>query len=299
MSSSIWQRIPGDAAANIADLSPLSYAVLVLPPAEHLRSLGIGDSKELWGRTRDHPYAKWTTHSFSKGTSLKQALSIVEQENSRNKRLIKARITFFEGVQMTLERSDFNNPGSLTCVSCYNPSAVFLSQTQQRSSASRSQLRAVIDKPLSDLEGRIAPGLPKPKSFAPEILYRNCPPPLLSQPGYDFTPISHTSFLVRPNVKLRGVRQSCANTAPEAVHYRPRAFVRALSANDTFRSGSQLSQKESRHACCAEVSPVGKRSLDLALQAEPIDARNTLTEKKVKLNSLGATLRPLTALRPA
>lgn len=283
--ATMWQRIPGHVAADIAHRIPLNYALLELPPNQLLKPLGVGDDKEVWGRTRDHPYSKWSTKSFVKDTTLKEALVIVEKENAALPRLAKARIQFFDGVQLTLERKNVNDPSSLVCVSCYDPSGKYHETTSLRASESRNSLTKQL-KPLSDNNGRItATGSNKPpSSFAPEVLYRDCPPPDHNQPGFDFEPVSHNSFLVRPNVKLPGVRPGVCDTAPAAIHFRPRAFLRAQSV-------------EHKHTKNPEVFQVGTRTLDLALQAEVINQRNILSTSKLPVSPLG-TIRSHSSLRP-
>jgi hypothetical protein len=283
--ATMWQRIPGHVAADIADRSPLSYSLLLLPHPQALKPLGVGDDKMIWGRTRDHPFAKWTTKSFVKDTTLKQALVIVGKENEDNARLLKIRLTFLDGVQMTLERTHVSDPSSLVCVSCYDPSAVYRETTQLRASQSRMTLVKQL-KALSDHQGRITtPGVNPPKTFSPEVLYRDCPPPQHQQPGYNFTPMSHVSYMTRPNVKLRGVRPGVCDTAPAAIHFRPRAFMRSVTRGTVNHKFTED----------PEVFNLGSRVLDLSLQAEVVDQRNILSQQQ--LSPLG-TLRTHSSLRP-
>lgn len=281
--ATMWQRIPGNVASDIADRVPLNYALLELPSKQLLKPLGVSDEKEVWGRTRDHPYAKWVTKGFVKGTTLKEALVIVEKENAARPRLAKARIVFFDGVQLTLERRNVNDPASLVCVSSYDPSGTFREVTTLRATLSRQTLEKQL-RPLSDTNGRITTAAHAPSSFAPEMLYRNCPPPNHEQPGFDFQPVSHTAFLVRPNTKLPGVRPGVCDTAPQAIHFRPRAFLRAQSV-------------EHRSTINPEVFPVGKRTLDLSLQANVIDQRNAVSPQRQQVSPLG-TIRSYSSLRP-
>lgn len=278
----MWQRIPGDVASDIAERVPLNYALLELPEKQALKPLGVCDQKEIWGRTRDHPYARWVTKSFVKGTSLKDALVIVEKENAALPRLVKARINFFDGVQLTLERKNVADPSSLSCTGLYDPSGKFKETTTLRCTQSRQLLDKKL-QPLADDRGRIIATAPALPSFAPESLYRNCPPPNHEQPGYDFEPMSHTSFLVRPNVKLPGVRPGVCDTAPAAIHFRPRAFQRAQTSTRP-------------HTLNPEVFKVGSQTLDLALQASVVDQRNKVVPHKQNFSPLG-TLRSHSALR--
>lgn len=280
--ATMWQRIPGDVASDIAERVPLNYAILELPEKQALKPLGVSDEKAIWGRTRDHPYARWVTKSFVKGTSLKEALIIVEKENAALPRLVKARINFFDGVQLTLERKNVADPSSLMCTGLYDPSGTFKQTTTLRCTQSREVLQKQL-RPLSDGNGRITTNIKVLPSFAPESMYRNCPPPNHEQPGYDFEPMSHTAFLVRPNVKLPGVRPVVCDTAPQAIHFRPRAFQRAQTVAHP-------------HTSNPEVFPVGSKRLDLALQAEVVDQRNKLVPSKLSFSPLG-TMRSHSSLR--
>lgn len=283
--ATMWQRIPGHVASDIADRIPLSYSLLILPSQATLKSLGVSDEKAVWGSTRDHPYAKWTTKSFVKGTTLKQALVILGNENENNKRLIKMRMTFFDGVQMTLERSRVEDVSSLACVSCYDPSGTYRDTTSLTASQSRMTLVKQL-KSIADHQGRITtPNVALPKTFAPENLFRNCPPPFIQKPGYDFTPVSHISYLTRPNVKMPGVRPGICDTAPGAINFRPRAFLRAETRGTVDHKFTEN----------PEVYNLGSRVLDLSLQANVVDQRNT--ENLVQLSPLG-TLRLHSSLRP-
>lgn len=283
--ATMWQRIPGHIASDIADRIPLSYSLLILPSQQALKSLGVGDDKAIWGSTRDHPYAKWSTKSFVKGTTLKQALVILGNENENNKRLVKMRMTFFDGVQMTLERSRVEDVSSLACVSCYDPSGTYRETTTLHSSQSRMTLVKQL-KAIADHQGRITTeNIALPKTFAPDVLFRNCPPPFIQKPGYDFTPVSHISYLTRPNVKLRGVRPGICDTAPSAINFRPRAFLRAETRGTVQHKFTEN----------PEVYNLGERTLDLALQANVVNQCNT--ETIVQHSPLG-TLRLHSSLRP-
>ena len=259
----MWQRIPPPYSNDIGDRVPMSYSVQELPHELQLRGLGVTDDTSVWGQTRDHPYAKWESKSFPKGTTLAQALVQLEHENSSRKRLAKIRLTFMDGVQLTLSRANVSDGSSLHCTSVYHPSAVFLDATQPRSSQSRQELNKR-NTFLADIGGRITTGAKTShRTFSAERLYRDCPPPIHSQPGYDFTPMSYVSFFQRANVKVAGVRPNLMSTNPQAVQYRPRSYHRAEST--------------SRHSCCAEVIKLESGTVDLSNLGKTVDHRNRLS----------------------
>jgi hypothetical protein len=261
----MWQRIPPPHSSEIGDRIPMCFSVQELPNEMLLSGLGVTDDTSVWGQTRDHPYSKWESVSFPKGTTLAQALVRLEAENSSRKRLAKIRLTFMDGVQLTLTRSNVRDPSSLHCSSVYHPSSVFLDRTQARSAASREELKKS-NAFLSDAAGRITTGYNSSgKTFSAETLYRECPPPIHSQPSFDFTPMSYVSFYQRANVKVPGVRPDLTSTNPAAVHYRPRSFLRG--------------DMSSRHSQCAEKVKLGdsNASVDLASLGRSVDHRNRLS----------------------
>lgn len=258
----MWQRIPPPYSSEIGDKVPMCFSVQELPHEQLLNGMGVSDDTSVWGQTRDHPYSKWESVSFPKGTTLPQALVRLEHENSARKRLAKIRLTFMDGVQLTLSRSNVRDPQSLACSSVYNPSAVFLNRTEGLSSTSREQLQ-VSNRFLADAKGRLTTGYDSTgKTFAGETLYRDCPPPIHSQPSYAFTPMSYTSFFQRPNVSVAGVRPDLTSTNPQAVHYRPRSFLRP--------------EMSSRYCECAEKCKLGdsNASVNLGALGSTVNHRN-------------------------
>lgn len=271
--ATMWQRLAGHYSSLVDGKTPLSYSLLVLPPKSELAAISVSDDKYVWGSARDHPYASWTNKSFPRSVTLNQALTSLERENSSNQRLLKMRLSFTDGLSITLMRSNVSDASSLRAVDAYDPSAVFTSKTQSRSSASRSSLLRNLE-PLSDLiTGRsVSDRMPtvtkrSESSLSHSRLYRDCPPPHKCQPGFQFTPMSHNTFLMRPNTFVKGCRPSIGNTNPQAVHFRPRAFQRQDPAT-------------SCHYGCAERSLVGQHNddpcatVDLAEDALYIDHRN-------------------------
>jgi len=262
----MWDRLSGEQASAIQGGIPMSYALLILPPSS------IPQDASVLGATRDHPEARWTKHHFAKGTTLTEALVKLEHENASVRRLIKMRLTFIDGVQLTLARRDLKDPSSLHCTGVYNSSEVFLNRTASRR-LDEHALRETTHKKgaffLSDATGRITTGVSTAGvTFSAAKLYASiCPPPEHQQPGYDFTPMSHIAFLQRPNDKVLGVRPKVADSNLKAVEFRPRSYLRSESTKPT-------------RTLAAEHPHIGDHTCHLTTMSQSINCRNQTTIEK-------------------
>ncbi|CBH12656.1 hypothetical protein, conserved [Trypanosoma brucei gambiense DAL972] len=242
---------------------PVSYSLLVLPPKKELRKKGYNMTDINTTSTRVHPLARWQTHVLKHGATYRDALDAVEEANTKHWGFLKARIQFSCGSFESFVRTNPNDPSTLKGVSTYDPNGVFHKETLDCTLKNRStllpRLRAIVDGRGHHLSGSTPPA----RSFHPQVLYKNCPPPVLSQAGYDFTPMSHNAFLLRTNDHPQGVRDVKSDFMKGSCDYRPRAYLR-----DEVSGGVN-----SRHCHCAEVYQVGDYTMDLARGAE-IDHRN-------------------------
>eukprot|EP00796_Vickermania_ingenoplastis_P001142 gene1142-671_t len=214
-----------------------------------------------------HPLATWTSYSLPAGASYKDALIKLQEANKRPWGLLRARLHFSDGQLEMFERKLPNVPGSFSNVRTYDPNGVYHQLTGEKAAVSRTQLEARL-KFVSDDKGHtLFPERPRPRTFAPQQLFKNCPPPVHSQCGYDFTPISHASFLLKPSDHPKGVRKVQSNFEQKPCDYRPRSYLRDGPV-------------DSRHCHCAEVYQVGDYTQDLARQTDVVDHRNQLVHKK-------------------
>lgn len=259
------------------DATPISYAVLSLPSKAEMKRKGYDPDHLVINGSEAHPLSRWRTESLPRGATYKDAIAKLQEVNSKPWGLVKVRLHFSDGTEEVFERTNPGVPGSFHNAKTYDPNEVFKKETMARSSAGRAVLLPRL-KPIADDKGHSTTGKPLLRTFAPEVLYRDYPPPVHSQPGYDFTPMSHNSFMLRPADPKPGVRNVQSGIMQQPVDYRPRSYLRELPPN-------------SRHCHCAEVYQVGDYTLDLAKQGETIDHKNHLTIKNttsmgsVKTNS--------------
>lgn len=248
------------------DAVPISYAVLTVPPKAEMRKKGYNPEEVVVNGREAHPLSVWKTYSLPAGTSYKQAVSALQEANSKPWGLLKARLYFSDGRYEEFERRQAGNPRSFANLATYDPNEVFRAETMGRASMNRTKLQPRL-APLVDEKGHHTSQKKLPRTFAPEVLYRDCPPPVHSQAGFDFTPVSSNAFLLRPKDAPVGVRPVQSNFMQSSCDYRPRAYL---------RNGPQ----DSRHCHCAEVYQVGDYTMDLAKEGTTINHRNHLTVKE-------------------
>lgn len=219
----MYDRV-GNHGAHLDKRIPRSYSALVLPSKQELKVLGLSDSSSPWGYSRDHPYAKWETHSFEKGTSMQDALGIVESYNTSNDRVVKIRITFSDGTHINLQRRTPSKPDTLKAVGTYDPNEVFRHKTEPLATISRTdQLKRTM--PIVNEKGHLKKRRPNSaSSFAPERLFADCPINDPSKTSFSFTPVGYNSYMVRPNYRIPGCKPTIASFSETAYAYRPRGY---------------------------------------------------------------------------
>nr|CCC91596.1 conserved hypothetical protein [Trypanosoma congolense IL3000] len=243
---------------------PVSYSLLVLPGKKELRKKGYNMAGlDPTSTTRMHPLARWQTHVLKRGATYRDALDAVEEANAKHWGLLRARIQFSCGSFESFVRTNPNDAGTLKSVSTYDPNGAFHEETFKLTEKGRTTLLPRLHAIVDASGHHLAKDKPFKRSFHPQELYKNCPPPVLSQAGYDFTPMSHNAFLLRSNNHPRGVRDVKSDFTKNSSDYRPRSYLR-----DEISGGVN-----SRHCHCAEVYQVGDHTLDLACGAD-IDHRN-------------------------
>ncbi|KPA83612.1 hypothetical protein ABB37_01885 [Leptomonas pyrrhocoris] len=256
------------------DAVAISYAVLSLPTKAAMRKKGYNPDHTNYngGGLATHPLATWKTFSLAEGCTYKDAVSAVQKANDKPWGPLKIRLNFSDGHYEQFERTNPESKDSFRSTTSYSPNAVFKAETLSLSTARRAQQEPRL-KPLVNAGGHHLSSKPIPRTFAPEELYKNTPPPVLSQAGYDFTPISYNSYLLRPQDPPQGVRDVRSNFMHSSCDYRPRAYLRAEGTT----TGAE---HVSRHCHCNEVLQVGDYTMDLAREADTIDHRNRLTKKE-------------------
>lgn len=254
---------------------PTSYAILSVPPKAVIRKKGYSPEEVCVIGSKPHPLATWTTYSLPVGSSYKDALLLMQQANKKPWGLLRARLHFSDGRIELFERRIPSSPSSFMNVGTYDPNegkhAIVAKQ------APRPPLTSLVNE-----NGYMLSNKPRPSSFAPEVLYKNCPPPVHSQCGFDFTPVSYNSFLLKPSNKPKGCRNVQSNFEQRPIDFRPRAYLRDHPA-------------DSRHCHCAEVYQVGDYTQDLARQGMPevIDGRNNYVFNQ-RTAKLGIPVQPST-----
>ncbi|CAC9445439.1 conserved hypothetical protein [Leishmania infantum JPCM5] len=250
---------------------PTSYAVLSLPSKATMRRKGYNpDEANYNGGLATHPLATWKTFSLPDGCTYKDAVSAVQTANAKPWGPIKIRLNFSDGRYEQFERVAPSVMDSLQSTTTYSPNDVFKAETLSLSTMRRTQQQPRL-RPLVDKRGRHLSSKPIPRTFAPEELYKNCPPPVLCQPGYDFTPISYNTFLLNPQDPPHGVRNVQSNFMHSSCDYRPRSYLRPEEATGTSHA--------SRHCHCNEVFQVGDHTMDFACEGTTVDHRNRLVKK--------------------
>lgn len=247
---------------------PVSYALLKLPPKRELRKKGFNMADINTTSLRNHPLAKWTTHPLKRGATYRDALDAVEEANKKAWGFLKCRINFASGAFDTYARLDPNDPLTLKHTGTYDPNGVYRAATIEGAVASRVLMLPRL-KSLVDDRGHHACAKSVPRSFAPQTLYKECPPPVLSQAGYDFTPMSHNAFLLRPADPSQGVRDLKSDYMKNSCDYRPRSYLR-----DEVSGGVK-----SRHCHCSEVYQLGDYTADYASVANTVNHRNRVVVK--------------------
>ncbi|KAG5487237.1 hypothetical protein LSCM4_07725 [Leishmania orientalis] len=258
-------REPCDAAV------PTSYAVLSLPSKATMRSKGYNpDDVNFNGGLATHPLATWKTFSLPDGCTYKDAVKAVQTANAKPWGPIKIRLNFSDGRYEQFERAAPSVADSFQSTTTYSPNDVFKAETLSLSMTRRAQQQPRL-RPLVDKQGHHLSSKPIPRPFAPEELYKNSPPPVLCQPGYDFTPVSYNTFLLKAQDPPPGVRNVQSNFMHSSCDYRPRSYLRPEDATGTTHA--------SRHCHCNEVFQLGDYTMDFACEGTTIDHRNRLVTK--------------------
>ena len=217
---SMYQRIPGELLAKMHHRRPLNYAILEeqeVPARPGTAVCPLG---------RSNAFSRWKVHPLTSSVDFRHSLVILEEANAANRGAIRIQLNFTDGTHATFARTDPSNPQTLRCVSLYDPSEVFCNKTVQKNTTARAFMAKKL-RFISDDCGRSlnAADAPRPRTSSPfhrDNLYRDCPAPTTGRVGYQFTPMSYISFLVRPNSLVAGCRPKIRETNPQAVHYRPR-----------------------------------------------------------------------------
>lgn len=246
--SNMYDRV-GNCGGHLDKRVPGSFSALVLPSKQELKVLGLTDSSAPWGWNRDHPYAKWQTHPFPKGTSTQDALGQIESFNAGNDRVVKVRITFTDGTHINLQRRVPSKPDTLKAVGTYDPNAAFHSKTEGLASVSRiDQLKRT--KPIVNEKGHLASRRANSSSsFSPQKLFADCPVNDPPQVSFAFTPVGYNSFMVRPNYRIPGCRPHIANYSETAYSYRPRGYGNSEFPNHEEITGrNEVSKPRSERA---------------------------------------------------
>lgn len=254
----------------VSGAQPVSFSILSLPPKSEMRKKGYDTQNIFFNGTMAHPLATWKSYRLLPGASYKDALLRLQEVNKKPWGLIRARLHFSDGQVEMFERRDPSAPSSFCNVRTYDPNGVFRQVTGEGVAKSRKELQPLLEF-VSDGWGHSLKPYPHPRTFAPEELFKSCPPPVHSQCGYDFTPVSHSSFMLKPADPPKGFRNTMSGFQHRPCDYRPQAFLRPRPP-------------ATRHCHCGEVFQVGDYTLDLACQADVIDHRNRRVEKK--FNSL-------------
>lgn len=244
---------------------PTSLALLTVPPKGDMRKKGYDPAEvKNYNGSETHPLAKWSTQGLPNGATYKVAVKELEKVNSKPWGLISARLNFSDGHFELYTRADPEDPNSLNLVKTYDPNGEYRKETMTRTMQGRSDLEPRMKHTADDKGHQFVKD--RPNSFAPEVMYKDCPPPVQSQAGYNFTPASYNSYLVKPKDDPEGVRKTQSNFMQNSTDYRPRSYLREDPANN-------------RHCHCAEVYQVGDYTLDLAHQTDSVDHRNRRTVK--------------------
>lgn len=260
----------------ISDAVPISYAILSVPPKSEMRKKGYDPTHLAMNGSEAHPLARWSSYSLPAGCGYKEALTALQEANGKPWGLIRARLHFSDGTEEMFERSNPRLPNSFRNIRTYDPNGVYRVETMQRSEVNRATRKPQLIA-IADERGHHRGSKPLPvRTFAPEVLYRECPPPVHSQAGFDFTPVGYNSYLLRSQDPPVGVRDVKSNFMHSSADYRPRSYLRCTSP-------------DSRHCHCAEVYQVGDYTQDLAQYGTVIENRNRRTVKKT--TSIG-TLKP-------
>ncbi|GET85888.1 hypothetical protein, conserved [Leishmania tarentolae] len=250
---------------------PTSYAVLSLPSKATMRRKGYNpDEVNYNGGLATHPLASWKTFSLPVGCTYKDAVTAVQTANAKPWGPIKIRLNFSDGRYEQFERVAPSVMDSLQSTTTYSPNGVFKEETLSLSTTRREAQKPRL-RPLVDERGHHLSSKPIPRTFAPEELYKNCPPPVLCQPGYDFTPISYNTFLLNPQDPPHGVRSVQSNFMHSKCDYRPRSYLRPEEVTGTSHA--------SRHCHCNEVFQLGDHTMDFACEGTMVDHRNRLVKK--------------------
>ncbi|KAK7198022.1 hypothetical protein NESM_000757600 [Novymonas esmeraldas] len=250
---------------------PTSYAVLSLPSKAAMRRKGYNPEEVNYnGGLATHPLATWKTFNLPDGCTYKDAVTAVQTANAKPWGPVKIRLNFSDGRHEQFERAAPSVMDSFQSTTSYSPNDVFKAETMARSTTRRALQQPRL-LPLVDKRGHHLSSKPIPRTFAPEELYKNCPPPVLCQPGYDFTPISYNAFLLRPQDPPLGVRNVQSNFMHSSCDYRPRSYLRPEETTGTTHA--------SRHCHCDEVYQLGDHTVDYAVDGTTIDHRNRLVRK--------------------
>ncbi|KAG5511156.1 hypothetical protein JKF63_07098 [Porcisia hertigi] len=249
-----------------------SYAVLSLPSKATMRRKGYNpDDVNYNGGLATHPLATWKTFSLPVGCTYKDAVLEVQAANAKPWGPIKIRLNFSDGRYEQFERTAPSIVDSFQSTTQYSPNDVFKAETLSLSTVRHAQQLPRL-RPLVDKSGHHLSSKPIPRTFAPQELYKNCPPPVLCQPGYDFTPISYNTFLLKPQDPPHGVRNVQSNFMHSICDYRPRSYLRPEGPTGTTHA--------SRHCHCNEVFQVGDYTVDFGCEGSTVDHRNRLVKKE-------------------
>ncbi|EPY25953.1 hypothetical protein STCU_06394 [Strigomonas culicis] len=245
--------------------TPTCLAILSVPPKAVMRKKGYDPAEVMrYNGSEAHPLAKWTTRGLPNGSTYKMAVSELEKANSERWGLLRARLNFTDGRFELYARANPEDRDSFALVKTYDPNEVFHNEALERTQQGRSDLAPRLKHTANDRGHQFVKD--RPSSFAPEVMYKDCPPPVESQAGYAFMPMSYNAYLVKPKDEPQGARKTLSNFMQNSTDYRPRSYRRE-------------GEEDNRHCHCAEVYQVGDYTLDLARQTDTVDHRNYRTVK--------------------
>lgn len=237
--ASMYQRIPYSILSEVNKKKPQNYAILKLPPNPSDRvSFAEWESQKAQTSTtfdeakarrkffethgaqmpgfRDVSFARWETHTFPKDIDFEAALERIEVSNMREPRVIKYKLNFADGCHILLTRANWEDPSTLYCTESYNPNGTFDKTTATKKASPQHQAQKTTKFTVNE-RGHLAT---RPRDEIGQPLKRSiCAAPAVGKAGYTFTPMSYTSFEVRENIALPGVRPGIKETNKAAFQY--------------------------------------------------------------------------------
>eukprot|EP00755_Sulcionema_specki_P036958 Sspe_Gene.22735::Locus_8694_Transcript_1_1_Confidence_1.000_Length_740::g.22735::m.22735 len=162
--------LPYGQLGNIREKAPLNFAVLKLPPPPQRKGVNgtrgtlnveptttFDEAKKgQWGalattgpmghrmslqkpKLRDVSFAKWEVSALPVGCSLSDALNTIADENSNEKRVLKYKIRFQDGSELTFERRDPQRNSTLAYSGYYSPNRAFENLTASAKEGRKNQ----------------------------------------------------------------------------------------------------------------------------------------------------------------